>query len=52
MNGSPASVIARERGCTRSVPCSVTARASARTASDGQIVSPKWAWTTSKRAPV
>ena len=45
-------VIARERGWARSVPWSVTPRLRALTASAGQAVSPKWAWTTSKRRPL
>ncbi len=51
MNGRPAVVMARERGWARSVPWSVTPWTWARTPNDGQMFSPKWAWTTSKRVP-
>ena len=43
------SVIARERGCARSVPWSVTARTSPWAANAGHALRPKWAWTTSNR---
>ena len=48
--GSAARVIRRERGWRRSVPWSVTTCGAPRSASAGQAVSPKCAWTTSKAA--
>ncbi len=48
--GSAARVARRVRGWRTSVPCTVSARARAFTASAGHAVNPKWACTTSKRS--
>ncbi len=48
-SGSAAAVARRVRGWRRSVPCTVSARTRAGTASAGQAVRPKCACTTSKR---
>ena len=51
VNGSAARVAKYERRTSRSLPCSVTTTGPSRASSAGQAVSPKCAWTMSKRCP-